>query len=256
VSILFGLAYLMNQLWYKSKKSADLEKIIDLRTSKLNIALNEKNTALNEKNVLLQEVHHRVKNNLAVISGLLHIQRFSSDDEKLNKALEASEMRIKSMALIHEKLYQAESLSEIDFKHYIEDLLIAILGTIGVDDHITASCNCDSMKLNVNQAMPCALIINELISNSIEHAFIEQKRGEVRIRLKEQDGRVCITLKDNGIGLPENFIKREMTSMGTTIINALLDQLEADFKAFNDNGAIIEFSFLKKDAKGSSSALI
>lgn len=249
VSILFGLGYLVNQLWYKSKRSADLEKIVDLRTDKLY-------TALNEKNVLLQEVHHRVKNNLAVISGLLHIQRFSSDDEKLNKALEASEVRIKSMALIHEKLYQAESLSEIDFKHYIEDLLIAILGTIGVDDNITANCNCDSMKLNVNQAMPCALILNELISNALEHAFIDQERGEVNIRLKEQDGRVNIRIKDNGKGLPEKFIGKEMTSIGLTIINALVDQLEADFKAYNDNGAIIEFSFLKTDTKGSSSTLI
>lgn len=212
--------------------------------------------SLKEKEILLQEIHHRVKNNLAVISGLLQIQRFSSEDETVNKVLSNSEMRIKSMALIHEKLYQADSLSEIDFKYYIGDLVKAIEHTIKTSEKISILLQCDSVTLNVNQAVPCALILNELISNSVEHAFSGLQKGEIRICLNEEDNMVKVRVEDDGKGLPEDFEKREALSMGMTIIHTLISQLNAELKSGNDNGAFFEFTFEKKKIKGSSSTLI
>ncbi|NGP75352.1 PAS domain S-box protein [Balneolaceae bacterium YR4-1] len=212
--------------------------------------------SLKEKEILLQEIHHRVKNNLAVISGLLQIQQFNSDDENVNKVLSNSEMRIKSMALIHEKLYQAESLSEIDFKYYIDDLIKAIEHTISSGEHITTGLCCESVTLNVNQAVPCALILNELITNSVEHGFEDQDSGEISVTLKERDKKVTVRVEDNGKGLPEDFDLCKSQTMGMTIIKTLITQLSADLKSGNDNGAFFEFTFEKKTIKGSSSTFI
>ncbi|MGK7371615.1 MAG: PAS domain-containing sensor histidine kinase, partial [Candidatus Halalkalibacterium sp. M3_1C_030] len=211
--------------------------------------------SLKEKEILLQEIHHRVKNNLAVISGLLQIQRFNSEDEKVNKILSNSEMRIKSMALIHEKLYQADSLTEIDLKYYIDDLIKAIEHAIKIEEEITIHLQCDSVTLNVNQAVPCALILNELISNAVEHAFTDQETGEISVYLTEKDGMVKVRVKDNGKGLPEDFDKTETHSMGLTIIQTLISQLNAELTSGNDDGAFFEFSFEKRTLKGSSSTL-
>lgn len=212
--------------------------------------------SLREKEILLQEIHHRVKNNLAVISGLLQIQRFSSEDEKVNKVLSDSEMRIKSMALIHEKLYQMDSLTDIDFKCYIEDLIKAIEQTIRSGENISTSLHCHSVSLNVNQAVPCALILNELISNAVEHAFTEQDKGKISISLEEKDGMVRVRVKDNGKGLPEGFENGATHSMGFTIINTLISQLNAELTSGNDDdGAFFEFAFEKRTIKGSSSTL-
>lgn len=212
--------------------------------------------SLQEKEILLQEIHHRVKNNLAVISGLLQIQRFNSEDESLNKALSDSEMRIKSMALIHEKLYRADSLSDIDFSIYIEDLLSTIERTVKTGEHISIKLNCDSVTLNVNQAVPCALILNELISNAMEHGFKNRDEGQISIELKEKDNKVFVKVSDNGVGLPEDFDPDNMHSMGFTIINTLLNQLNASFEVSNEKGAGFSYSFEKRVIKGSSSNLV
>ncbi|MDZ7716167.1 MAG: PAS domain S-box protein [Balneolaceae bacterium] len=212
--------------------------------------------SLNEKEVLLQEIHHRVKNNLAVVSGLLQIQRFSSDDENVNKVLANSEMRIRSMALIHEKLYQSNSLSEIDFKAYIEDLLKTIRKTIQFDEDIEVQINCDSVSVNVNQAVPCALILNELVSNAMEHAFEDSSGGKITINIHESEGRLVVKVADNGKGMPEDFDLNSVETMGFTIVQTLFKQLEADFEINTENGSQISFSFEKRDRKGSSSNLV
>lgn len=217
---------------------------------------NELQQSLSEKEVLLQEIHHRVKNNLAVVSGLLQIQRFSSDDEGVNKVLSNSEMRIRSMALIHEKLYQSQSLSDIDFKIYIEDLLKTIRKTIQFDKNIAVQINCDSVFVNVNQAVPCALILNELLSNAIKHAFEDNNEGEVTINIHESEDRMLVEVADNGRGIPEGFDLNSVHSMGFTIVQTLLKQLEADFEINTANGTQFLFSFKKCNRKGSSSNLV
>lgn len=211
--------------------------------------------SLLEKEVLLQEIHHRVKNNLAVVSGLLTIQRFKSEEDGINKVLFDCERRIKSMALIHEKLYQSESLSNVDFKHYIEDLVSTIKKTMGMHKSVQVNLNCDTINLNVNQAVPCGLIISELISNAFEHAFKGRKRGRINIDLIEKKGRVAISVSDNGVGTTAGAMKKK-SSMGFTIINTLVSQLKASLDIQKANGTSVSFSFEKQEIKGSSSALL
>ena len=112
------------------------------------------------------------------------------------------------------------------------------------------------MYLNVNQAIPTALILNELLYNAAEHAFTDQDEGKIEVTLKQTNGRVYLTVHDNGKGLPDSFFKGETTSMGSTIIQALISQLDAEFKAENNDGAKIEFSFVKKEVSGSSSSML
>jgi PAS domain S-box-containing protein len=216
----------------------------------------ELNEALAEKNVLLQEIHHRVKNNLAVISGLLQIQQFDTDNEMLQKILGNSISRIKTMALIHEKLYSSHSLSHLQFKEYIEDLLSSIMKTQDHKDTISIHIDCDDTQLNVNQGVPCALILNEAISNAIEHAFPNDKNGNIWVRFKEKDDQIDVTIKDDGTGLPEQVQRDEQKTMGMTIIYTLLKQLNAHQEISGANGTEIKFSFKRQNVKGAHSQFI
>lgn len=214
----------------------------------------ELSEALNERSVLLQEVHHRVKNNLAIISGLLQIQQFDSENEHLNKILGNSISRIKSMALIHEKLYRSESLSHVEFREYIEDLVSSIKKTQDYNNKISIHIDCDDILLNVNQAVPCALILNEAISNAIEHAFVEKKeKGTIWVSFKEQNNKLHVSIKDDGIGIPKSVLETKRSSMGLTIIKTLIKQLGAQKEIKNDDGTEFIFSFDRQDIKGAHS---
>ncbi len=211
---------------------------------------------IQEREVLLQEVHHRVKNNLAVVSGLLTIQRFNIDNETLKNILKNCELRIKSMALIHEKLYQTSSLSNINFKNYLEDLISNMRDTMALQENIELSLNCGDIKLNVNQAVPCGLIINELIVNSLKHAFVGLNSGQVIIDVQEHENRVSVEVRDNGVGMTQSEIENIKESMGYTIIDTLTKQLKADFEITSDDGTAVTFSFERQQIKGSSSGII
>lgn len=211
---------------------------------------------LKEREVLLQEIHHRVKNNLAVVSGLLQMQRFESDDERLNSLLLGSEMRIKSMALIHEKLYQSSSLSNLAFDDYIRGLVETTRKTVEEVKDLTIEVEADAINLNVNQAVPCALIINELLSNATEHAFGDRNKGTVWIDIHEEDGRVSVSVRDDGCGIPECVIDGTCHSMGYTIVNTLIAQLESEMNIRNVGGAEISFSFDKQDSRGAGSNIV
>ena len=210
--------------------------------------------SLREKEVLLQEIHHRVKNNLAVVSGLLQIQRYNSNKPEIQKILSDSEMRIKTMALIHEKLYQSRSLSKINMDSYLRDLVSSIKETINPQKNIQIDFDCDIIELNINQAVPCALIINELVANAIEHAFPNSNGGTVQIRIKNDNNLISISIRDDGIGFADGQIDKK--SMGFTIVETLCYQLEAELDIKNDNGTVVSLSFEKKEVKGSGSAFL
>ncbi|WP_440999422.1 PAS domain-containing sensor histidine kinase [Fodinibius sp. SL11] len=212
--------------------------------------------SLKEKETLLQEIHHRVKNNLAVVSGMMDLQTFSTENEEVRRLLTDSKNRIKTMALIHEKLYQSSSLSKIDFGSYVEDLLENIKGVSATNKKIKVELEYDSFNLNVNQAVPCALIINEVAANAFEHAFTEQESGVIKVLLQKIDEKIVINIQDNGRGLPSDFEIRKSNSIGITIIETLIKQLEAERKVEDKNGLSFTFSFKKKEIKGSSSTLI
>jgi len=215
--------------------------------------------SLHEKEVLLQEVHHRVKNNLAVVSGMLQLQRFSADNPEVSKLLMDSEGRIHAMALIHEMLYQNESLSNIDFKAFTKELCSSIeKNNTRHEKNIQCSLKSDPVFMNVNQAVPAGLIMNEILSNAFQHAFNGRDEGSVNIGIKEGDGIIKITVSDDGVGFNPDQINltNHSNSMGLTIIKTLIDQLKAEWSVRNENGTVIEFSFGKKTLSGSNSRLI
>ena len=206
--------------------------------------------SLEEKKILLSEIHHRVKNNLAVITGLLELQYHNLESEEAKNALRDSQMRVNSMGLIHEKLYQNESLSDIDFGQYISELVGVIVRSHNkTEDDIKITLDSVPIKLPIKKAVPCGLIINEIVTNSLKHAFPEgHKDPEIRIKMSRENSRATIAISDNGVGLSAPFEELETNSLGTLLIKTLTSQLNADLSVETDEGTKYIFSFdLVKD---------
>ncbi|MGN8226852.1 histidine kinase dimerization/phosphoacceptor domain -containing protein [Gracilimonas sp. BCB1] len=184
---------------------------------------------LAEKEVLLAEVHHRVKNNLAVISGFLQMQEFVSENELVKSALLTNHMRVKSMALIHEDLYNVSNFNGIRFDHYLAQLLEFIEEKRSPKDKfIRLKMSIGRVEMNVNQAVPLALIINELVSNAYEFAFEGREKGTIKVDLKAEDEEVSISVKDDGIGLPEGFELENSPTLGTTLVLSYSEQIDSE----------------------------
>ncbi|MBA3971703.1 MAG: PAS domain S-box protein [Bacteroidetes bacterium] len=200
--------------------------------------------SLHEKEILLAEIHHRVKNNLAVISGLLGLQASYLEDEHAKKLFEESRNRIHSMALIHDKLYRHETLSEINFCSYINDLVNHIKGSyISITTDIHFSITCNDIFLDIKNAVPCGLILNELISNSCKHAFKGKSEGEIQIVCTKMGEKFTMMVRDNGVGCDlENSIK-DPKSLGLTLVSALIGQVSGSVKTTCDGGTAYYISF-------------
>ncbi len=211
-------------------------------------------TSLKEKHVLLQEIHHRVKNNLAVVSGLIQLQMYETDDEVVRDTLQESESRIQTMALIHEKLYKSQNLSRISCKSYIGDLVETIRSTNDTPKDITVHKDIDDVQLSINKAVPFALLVNEVVTNAFKHAFQDRKEGEIRIQLEGSGDQLEVEIRDDGIGLPEDFDPESRDSLGMTLIHNFMKQLSADGQLASDNGTYLELSFDVEDVNGSSSS--
>jgi two-component sensor histidine kinase len=201
--------------------------------------------SLREKEVLLKEIHHRVKNNLQVVSSLLGLQSRTVDDPATRRMFQESQNRVHSMALIHESLYQSENLSEIDFPAYIDQLANHLLRSYGVDSqrvHISASI--DDLRLTMDTAIPCGLIINELVSNSLKYAFPGGKNGSVQIEMRQDENhQIRLEVSDNGIGLPEGVGFSGMKSLGLRLVRTLAEQLGATIEMGSGGGARIALTF-------------
>lgn len=200
-------------------------------------------SSLNEKEVLLKEIHHRVKNNMQIISSLISLQTDYADNEDTIKMFQDSKNRIRSMALIHEKLYQSEDISLIDFSDYIESLAGRLLEVYGVGRRITLKVNAEDIFLSIDSAIPCGLIINELVSNSIKHAFPEDKYGEVTIEMKGNDKKYVLTVADNGVGFPDDVDYRDTESLGLQIVQTLISQLRGEIDMVANGGTKFEITF-------------
>ena len=205
--------------------------------------------SLKEKELLLKEVHHRVKNNMQVISSLLNIQAETNGNELFASLLGESQQRIKSMSLIHENLYQSDNLLEIEFKDYINMLANSLCRFYSVPGvSISLDINVDNVALDIETAVPCGLIINELISNSLKHAFKGREgRGTIFVNFRFVDCRYVLEIGDDGIGLPEAFELSDSSSMGMEIISILTQQLDGKIQVEGKEGALFEISFPRKD---------
>ncbi|MEX0928912.1 MAG: PAS domain S-box protein [Balneolales bacterium] len=214
--------------------------------------------SLNEKEMLLAEVHHRVKNNLAVISGLMQLQAYEEDNKEVTNRLHDSAVRIKTMANIHEQLYQSGSFSKIAFADNIRRLVLDILKTFDIPVHINIDFQCEPLHLSINQAIPCSLIVNEIFTNILKHAFPGKKKGDITIQLSHngENNQVRLAVRDNGIGLPDGFSVYDSSSLGLNLIEDLSQQLKGDVKyTTSGEGTLFELRFIRADPKGIGNSL-
>jgi len=232
-----------------------LEELVKERTEELENALGlqqeaEKKvkTSLNEKEILLREIHHRVKNNLQVISSLLNLQSGYIQNPKALDILKESQNRVKSMALIHEKMYQSKDLAKIDFSEYIENLTNYLFNTYKIDTNkITCKMNINTIFFGVDVAIPCGLIINELVSNSIKYAFPENnKNAFIEIKFYNPENvknNYTLIVKDNGVGFPENIDFKKSGSLGLELVSTLVEQLGGTIKKLPVTGTEFKIDF-------------
>ncbi len=204
--------------------------------TKRRIAENEIKSSLVEKNTLLQEIHHRVKNNMQIISSLLNLQIKYVDDGKAVDVLRESQNRIKSMAMIHDKLYMSEDLKRINFVDYIKNLVSNLFYSYNVEDTIKPVFKIDMISLNMETAVPCGLIISELVSNSLKYAFPDGMVGEIFISLRSKQDNYELIISDNGVGLPEEFDIKNSKTLGLMLVNSLTDQIDGKISINGDNG--------------------
>ena len=206
-------------------------------------AENEILESLQEKEVLLREIHHRVKNNMQIISSLLNLQmRFEDFDETVG-VLKESQGRVKSMAMIHEKLYQSPSFTNINFKEYIEKLVSDIFYSYGIKSGLIESVlEIDDINLNIDTAIPLGLIVNELVTNSVKYAF-PQGEGTIKIKLKSLQDRMELVISDNGIGLPEEFNLEKTETLGFQLVKSLTDQIDGEIELDKSQGTRFKVTF-------------
>ena len=201
--------------------------------------------SLVEKEVLLKEIYHRVKNNLQVISSLLNLQSEYIEDKNYLEIFRQSQRRIESMALIHEKLYQAKDLAMIDFGEYIRDLVVSLFSSYEVNtDAIALTINIDDVFLGLDVAIPCGLIVNELVYNSLKYAFPTNNFGEIRIFLiSNNEHQFTLSVSDNGISLPAGFDIKNTTTLGLQLVDALTHQLSGNLELNCSCGLEIKIVF-------------
>jgi PAS domain S-box-containing protein len=207
--------------------------------------------SLKEKEVLLAEIHHRVKNNLAVVSSMMQIQMLEEDSADADNRFIDSISRIKTIATIHEILYQSGSFSELDFYEIIEKLIANIHKTFSIDKEVEVNIVNDPIQLTINQAIPCALVVNEVVTNIFKHAFKDTDTGRIDAEVKEIGDFIELIIKDNGCGISVDYITKSSPSLGMHIIEALSVQLEGEYNIEgSDNGTVFSMNFKRSDITG------
>ncbi|MEW5677206.1 histidine kinase dimerization/phosphoacceptor domain -containing protein [Flavobacterium enshiense] len=227
-------------LYNSKKKRREIEQ--------KNAEISAKNTTINEslaeKEMLLKEIHHRVKNNLQIISGILELQNLNVNDETTKIILKEGQARIQSIALIHKTLYQSENFSKVPFQNYLEELIQAIQTTYrNNQSKISIEINANQTELGINTAIPLSLIINEIITNCFKHAFIDRELGKITIHLTRLNEYYQLVVTDNGNGLPDDFNLYRLNSVGFDLIKGLTKQLEGNFNFESKNGTTISINF-------------
>lgn len=243
-SFLMGINTLV-VVWMSHKRQQELhERMVERErvTSQLMVALKD-------KEILLAEIHHRVKNNLAVVRGLLNMQMNTTTNEVAKSTLRESVNRVTTMALIHQKLYSRENPDRIDLSNYVSELVSEIASSYNQNGASMPEVHTDvkSISLTLNRAVPCGLILNEFLSNAYKHAFTNGQPGIIDISISPdtlKNGYVDLIVKDNGKGIPEGFLPEKSETLGFTIIQSLSEQLDGKFTyGSSENGTQMKVNF-------------
>lgn len=209
------------------------------------LAQNQLQETLCEKEALLKEVHHRVKNNLQVISSLLYLQSHRIDDEQVRQFFEDSQSRINSMALVHDTLYRSEVFAQINLSEYVQTLTTNLFHTYRIQPELV-KLNLQiegNIMVEIDQAIPCGLILNELITNALKHGFSSEQTGHIIVTLKNISDQVCLIVENDGNSLPEDFKLGESRSMGLRLVNSLVNQLQGKIQVQKNHRTCFKVTF-------------
>jgi PAS domain S-box-containing protein len=201
--------------------------------------------SLQEKELLLKELHHRVKNNLTLVSSILSLQSQIVDNPTVDRVFQSCKNRIRSMALVHEMLYDSEDLTKIDFSQYIKELLNYLSYTYAAEKTLpTLKIRTDDIKMPINKAIPCGLIINELTTNAFKYAFLGDRAGEMRIEFSIKDDKSCqLLISDSGLGLPPDLDTQNTKTFGFKLVTLLIKQLKGSFEIDRSGGTTFKITF-------------
>jgi PAS domain S-box-containing protein len=222
--------------------SKSLVSLQDISYSKM--TENKLKTSIKEKDTLLREIHHRVKNNLQIISSLLNLQsRYIKDSEALDVFTE-SQNRVRSMAIVHEKLYKSDNISKIDFAEYINDLASNLFYNYNIEPNkLTINTNIENIFFDVDTSIPCGLIVNELLTNCVKHAFPGDKTGHINIDVENNEGNYTLNVSDDGVGFPETIDYKNTDTLGLQLVTNLVNQLNGTIEIKNNDGTNIKIKF-------------
>lgn len=196
--------------------------------------------SLEEKEVLLREIHHRVKNNLQVISSILQMESNQHENAEARQALQDMQLRIKSMGLVHERLYQSPELSHVDVQDYLTQLAHNVLQTYSRGEHPALDLDVQEMELPLDKAIPCGLVATELLSNACQHAFPDGRTGTVRLSARCSDETCTLTVSDDGVGMPEDV---SGDSLGLQLVDMLAAQLDGTVEFTGEEGTTATLTF-------------
>ncbi|MGB7969582.1 MAG: histidine kinase dimerization/phosphoacceptor domain -containing protein [Methanobacterium sp.] len=217
---------------------------LTLEASKRDKAQKQIIKSLEEKDVLLREIHHRVKNNMQIISSLLSLQSSNIENPEMKDIFSQSQNRVKSMSMIHEQLYQTDDLSKIDFKSYVNGLIKSLFQIYSSNQkQIEWEINVEDVKLDIETAIPCGLIINELVSNSLKHAFIDRPYGKICFNMLRDNNMINFKVSDNGIGIPNKLQLDNTSTLGLNLVKTLVNQLEGELTIDQNNGISYDVIF-------------
>ena len=226
--VVFGMYFTMKNIGKKRKALAVLNAELDAKNK--------------QNELLLKEIHHRVKNNLEMVKSLIALQSAKLEEGASKEAMLASQNRVQSMGIIHQKLYQGENLGSIEMKDYFINLGEGVLDTFNAEDKVKIECAMDALNLDVDTAVPIGLIVNELLTNALKYAFPEGTKGQISISLKTENNNLQLKVSDNGIGKTEG-LKPKGTGFGTQLIQLLTQQLNGTISEDHKNGTSVFFSF-------------
>jgi len=248
LNILIGAGIIIAMMFIRQilalEESNEARRLLESNQKKLEIREQQIKSSLEEKEVLLKEIHHRVKNNMQIISSLLSLQSRYVKDEDDGEIFKECQNRVRSMAMIHENLYRSPNLAEINLQEYLQSLITGLFSSYGANPQlIITQMDLEKVSVDIDKFISCGLIINELISNSLKYAF-PSNEGEITLSLRRLDGNELeMVVADDGVGFPENLDFRRTESLGLQLVNNLVKQLDGEIELENTRGTKFTIKF-------------